>query len=192
MQAELEAIIDAIDAFLDNNASTNEHAVISHCQQLGLEPFSQLNLKQSRELFCAHFLAKHALYTLQNRYLEQKSFYLNITSVKLERLPYTAGQAALAHHDSVKQYYLNLDHYFETSEDEVNQLLQDFWTRFLAGNDKTEALQTLGLPADADYPAVKQRYRALAQQHHPDKGGCDQKFQQLSEAKRILDSYFGR
>ncbi len=186
----IEQVIDCLEAHLDAHPVTTEHALISHCQQQELEPYNQLNLKQSRELFCAHFLTRHALYTLQNRYLKAFSFVLNITVTRIERLPYQAGEAALCESDPVKAYYLDFSHYFETSEDEVNDLLESFWKRFLANDQRTEALTTLGLDAGVDYAQVKQRYRQLAQSHHPDKGGDVEAFQRIQRAKQLLDRCF--
>lgn len=45
----------------------------------------------------------------------------------------------------------------------------------------------LGVPKDADEDTIKKAYRRLALQHHPDKGGNVEKFQQISEAfERIV------
>lgn len=187
----LEHVIDCLETHLDAHPDTTEHALITHCQQEGLEPYTQLNLKHSRELFCAHFLTRHALYTLQNRYLRATRYVLHISATRIERLPYQAGKAALCERDPVKDYYLEFSHYFDTSEDEVNDLLNSFWQRFLANDQRSEALATLGLEADADYPRVKQRYRQLAQNHHPDKGGDVEEFQRIQRAKQLLDRCFG-
>lgn len=46
----------------------------------------------------------------------------------------------------------------------------------------------LGVSADADEKTVKQAYRKLASQHHPDKGGDEAKFKEVQEAyERITD-----
>ncbi len=187
MQQELEIIISALDTCLNQQNPIGEHALITHCQHAGIEPFNQLSLKHSRELFCAHFLIKHALYTLQNRYYAEQRYHLHISATAIERRPFQAGMEALVEEDRVKHYYLNLDHYFETSEEEVNAMLNNFWRRFLAQDERSEALATLGLDGSADYAAIKKRYRELAQSQHPDKGGDAQSFQKITAAKNVLD-----
>ncbi len=44
----------------------------------------------------------------------------------------------------------------------------------------------LGVPTDASEADIKKAFRKLASQHHPDKGGDTDKFQQLQEAYEIL------
>jgi DnaJ-class molecular chaperone len=44
----------------------------------------------------------------------------------------------------------------------------------------------LGVPTDASEGDIKKAFRKLASQHHPDKGGDTDKFQQLQEAYEIL------
>jgi len=46
------------------------------------------------------------------------------------------------------------------------------------------------LPKHADAEMVQQQYRRLAQKYHPDKGGCAQRFNEIREAKTVLDRCF--
>jgi curved DNA-binding protein len=46
--------------------------------------------------------------------------------------------------------------------------------------------QTLGVERGADATKIKQAYRRLASQHHPDKGGDKNKFQEIEQAYRTL------
>lgn len=46
--------------------------------------------------------------------------------------------------------------------------------------------ETLGIEKDADQAAVKKAYRGLSMQHHPDKGGDEAKFKEISEAYSTL------
>ena len=61
-----------------------------------------------------------------------------------------------------------------------------FWARFLAVDKRVQALQILELPADAELSAVKQRYRRLVREFHPDKGGDANRFREIREAYEIL------
>jgi len=188
----LSDIIRAIDHFISSqtNEECSEHDIIQYLRSECISPFDQLDIKQSKELFSAHFLCMHALYHLQNRYHEQQSYLLEITLTRISRLTYSFGKAALGHHDELKSYYLDISHYFETSEDDVNQLLDNFWRKFLSHDDKSAALKTLELPLEADYSTIKKQYRRLAQKHHPDKGGSNEFFAKINAAKSLLDKAF--
>jgi len=189
---DLERIKDALNACLDEQPIQSEHALIRSLKDQGIAPFPELDLGHSKTLFCAHFLVKHVLYRLQDDYLSAQRYVLDITSIQICRHPYSRGKAATVKHDSVKAYYLDLKHYFETSEEEVNTMLNDFWKRFVSQDERIEAFATLGLPVDSDYSAIKREYRTLAQQFHPDKGGCAVKFDRITKAKAILDKLYGK
>ena len=46
--------------------------------------------------------------------------------------------------------------------------------------------QELDVPRDATSELIKQHYRSLAQQHHPDKGGDEERFKAIKKAYEIL------
>lgn len=46
--------------------------------------------------------------------------------------------------------------------------------------------QILGVPRNANDDEIKKSFRRLASQHHPDKGGDTQKFQEIQEAYAVL------
>ena len=50
----------------------------------------------------------------------------------------------------------------------------------------TDHYSTLGVQRGASADDIKKAYRKMASQHHPDKGGDTQKFQQVEEAYRTL------
>ena len=66
------------------------------------------------------------------------------------------------------------------------ELLESFWRRFINADDRTAALQTLELEAGASDVEVTRRYRELAAQHHPDKGGEKETFIRIRQAYEIL------
>lgn len=96
---------------------------------------------------------------------------------------------------SMKTYYLDLRNLEGMTEAGVARLVDDFFRWWgedplAATGAVSEALATLGLPADADVRAVKARWRRLSLEHHPDRGGDAQEYQRLSEAWAVLKPRF--
>lgn len=52
----------------------------------------------------------------------------------------------------------------------------------------TDYYQTLGVPRSASQDEIKQAYRKLAGQHHPDRGGDTAKFQEIQAAYAVLSN----
>jgi DnaJ-class molecular chaperone len=69
-------------------------------------------------------------------------------------------------------------------------MLKSFWQKYIAQDDKKEALDVLELPTNADAKMIKAQYRRLAQKYHPDKGGCAEMFTKIGQAKTVLDKIF--
>lgn len=186
----IDTLETLLHAHLNASPVCSEHDLIQQLQKDTIDPFDQLDLKHSKDLFSAHFLIRHVLYKLQTRYLNEKSFLLELGMSEIKRTPYVAGTNALSEHDAVREYYLDIKHYLETSEDDVNDLLKGFWEKYLAYESKDSDFETLGLSPDSSHDEVKKRFRALAQQHHPDKGGDANHFHAIKQAKENLDRLF--
>jgi DnaJ-domain-containing protein 1 len=67
--------------------------------------------------------------------------------------------------------------------------------RSRARTPEEEALVTLDLPPDADFAAIKIRYRQLAKQHHPDANGgakeAEERLKSINQAYNILKAAYG-
>lgn len=140
-------------------------------------------------LFKKHFMVMNALYSLQAE-LAIEGVYLQISalSIALNSAMNESADTGLTDHVNVKlsEYYLDWCNYDETGEDEVQRLLAGFWLRYTATDKRQLALQSLGLEAKADWSMIRDAYRRLAMQHHPDKGGDKHKFIEVREAYEVL------
>ena len=193
----LTPILVELEQFFNCCSLSNEYQIITHLQTKKIAPFNGFSLANSKDLFSAHFLCMHALYQLKKQYRRTNKYQLHIHSVKIERILLdktltTNKQSAitLEKFDPLESYYLNTQHYFETQEDEINDMLKSFWQKYLAQDKKQAALTVLGLPIDADANMIKAKYLRLAQKHHPDKGGCAEMFSKIQQAKSVLDKLF--
>jgi len=52
--------------------------------------------------------------------------------------------------------------------------------------ERQQALAVLGLPPNATPEQIKRRYRNLAKQHHPDRGGDPRQMQKIIAAYEFL------
>jgi curved DNA-binding protein CbpA len=52
--------------------------------------------------------------------------------------------------------------------------------------ERQQALNVLGLPPNATPQQIKRRYRTLAKQYHPDRGGNQQQMQRIIAAYEYL------
>ena len=148
-------------------------------------------------LFRSHFLVYNALYQLQDRYWQQQQRLLRISALAIElQSPQTSAnnnQRALSDYSNdqaLRAYYLDISQLEHATDASVQALLDSFWQRYVSNDEVTEALATLALSPEATYQDVKQQYRRLAMQHHPDRGGKADQFQAINQAFGVLQRYF--
>ncbi len=138
------------------------------------------------ELFRAHFFLFHALYVLSDCLLEEKSHLLKIHTLNIQLLPYQAGENALQEDDKLKAYYLDFNNLENTSEEDVYDMLTSFWNKYHQFENREGALSVLGLTDPVEDKVIKQEYRRLIMQHHPDRGGDTEKLQKLNDVIKLL------
>lgn len=197
MQA-ISPIINVLKQAIVPGRRFSEHELIKLMSQQGLAPFDTLNLSLNSHLFSAHFLMRHCLYHLQDEYAAQtpQHYILALSALGAQLFAYersaTGASKALntealeTESSALRAYYLDIRHYFETTEEQVDALLNSFWQRYLSQDDVSAAYQSLELAPGASLSEVKSAYRRLAQSQHPDKGGNSQAFAKISAAKRLL------
>ena len=136
----------------------------------------------------------NALYQLQPIFKDE-GFHLVISALKIELI--NGNQSSIEQSDQqeiihqpgdekIKAYYLDWDEFTQSDQESIETLLNSFWQRYFATDEELSALNTLGLEEGSDWPTIRSRYRQLASQHHPDKGGESTRFIDIREAYELL------
>lgn len=180
------AFSKAVSALLEQHPQgLGEHELLRLLHQdyftfLGESPW------QPHALFCAHFLLFHTLYRLRDEAWQARRAHLEISPLCIRWWPYRSIDGAVATPDTLRDYYLDLANLRDTSAEDVEQLLASFWMRLHRNEGRAAALQELGLEDPVDDATIKQTYRQLAMQHHPDRGGDTQRLQAINAAVDLL------
>tara|TARA_R110000764_G_scaffold9539_2_gene30523 strand:- start:1643 stop:2221 length:579 start_codon:yes stop_codon:yes gene_type:complete len=158
-----------------------------------LPEFSQLAEDNNLLLFRQHFLIMNALYQLQSSLWQEDNLTLHISAMRIHLVSATqikrSDSTILS--DSVDAklaaYYLDWEEYEKTGIDEVSHLLNSFYKGISLSGDRESALKTLQIQStNPTKTVIKQQYRKLAQQHHPDRGGDQDLFIDLRQAYEYL------
>ncbi len=152
-----------------------------------LPQFQALGGEGNVALYREHFFLMHCLYRLQLQLVEEGAG-LQIEALCIRLLvcrDQTEGLAEYHVDEKLRDYYLDLLH-IDASAEEVAELLNNFWQSFQDYLQGDEALTVLGLDTDASMADIKVRYRTLAAEHHPDKGGDHEEFIQIRHAYESL------
>ena len=179
----LNPLIDEIFELILTKDTWMVHTLALQLQQQGA--ITTLDPQPERDLFKRNFLIMNALYQLQQQL--QPAQHLMIASLQIT-LTDAAPHKSLQGVDPLRDYYLDWQNY-ETSRDEIEELLNDFWQRF-AGNKKprqaldskaySKLLQRWQLTQQCSLKDIQKRWRQLAMQHYPDKEtGDTEKFKAL-------------
>lgn len=130
---------------------------------------------EQQQLFRLNFLIMNALYQLQAE-LHDEGWWLVISTLDIRLEPLTPRNAgsALTRGEPLRSYYLDWQVFWQTDREEVEEveaLLGSFWRACERDEHRAEALTLFALPAGAGPDAIRRRWRELALQHHPDRGG---------------------
>ncbi len=143
-------------------------------------------MRSALGLFRAHFLLFHCLYRLRSVLLS-KGETLNINCLRINLVRGSGGEGLPAEPDPLAGFYLDASNLERMDTSDVVRMLGDFWRRFRRQDVRTDALAELGLEPSAGADEIKRRYRKLAMQHHPDRGGDTAKLQRLNAAMAVLE-----
>lgn len=165
----------------------SEYELLSRLDEDPENSFEKGNLRDSLNLFQTHFLLFHALYRLQEMLVKRQEGYLEITALCIRLRPLQSENGnGLAGVDPLRDYYLDLANLEQTRESDVEDMLGLFWQRYLLQDQRDEYLAVLGLEAGATHGEIREQYRRLAMQHHPDRGGEGETLQAINAAYAAL------
>ena len=185
MTAELEQ--ELLNLLQAHPQGMSEFEVLRHLQRAEHRAFDEKLFSDDLAIFRAHFLLFHALYRLQQQLIAEQRGHLEIHTLAIRLHPWReTGRNDLATPDPMQVYYLDLANLENTTAEDVEQLLGEFWSRYFANERRGEALAVLGLEEPATSAEIEDRYRRLAMRLHPDRGGETGDFQALQEAIGIL------
>lgn len=158
-----------------------------------LPEFKKLAEDVNLLLFRQHFLIMNALYQLQSSLWQEENLMLNICSTRIHLITsaHIQSSSSTTLIDGVDAklaaYYLDWNEYEKTDVDEVSLLLNSFYKGISLNGDRDAALKTLEIEdKNPSKASIKQQYRKLAQQHHPDRGGSQDIFIDLRRAYEYL------
>lgn len=149
-----------------------------------------------KDLFKRNFLVMNALYQLQLQLVPD--YHLHIASLHIE-LVNTPSHTALLQAEPLRDYYLDW-HNYDTSNDEIAALLDNFWQHFgqqtsvnttkkLTPLQHQEIRERWNLNTEYSLKDVQKRWRQLALKHHPDKQGSAVVFKQIQGEYEQLKLY---
>ncbi|OSM01881.1 DNA-J related domain-containing protein [Magnetofaba australis] len=154
-----------------------------------IPPFAKRKLGDPKQLFEVHFLLFHLLHLLRRQQVEQGVADLEIHCLKIVITPLataTSSEVLPQPASKVDAYYLDDSHLENVTREMVEEMLDSFWKRFDRYDKRDEALAELGLPGHATQETIKRRYRKLAMENHPDRGGDAERFRRVAEAADVL------
>ncbi len=186
-EANHNPLIAPLLALLQQAAGSYKvHELMAALRQQGSLP--QLADDEQLQLFRVNFLIMSALYQLQTE-LWQEGWWLVISTldIRLEPLAKTpAASHAFAIGENLRSYYLDWQVFWQTDRAEVEALLNRFWRAYDGEGHKAEALALFELNEGASQEAIRRRWRELALQHHPDRGGNAETFIRIRWAWQCL------
>lgn len=147
-------------------------------------PLFRTDRSDPLQLFRQHFVLFHCLYQLQGHWRQQGFGELEIHTLNIQLQPWQGQKPGLTEDDPLRRYYLDLDNLDSTNREQVEDMLNAFWKGL---NQPAQpgrwALEVLGFEqAPATGKELKSRYRQLALERHPDRGGDPEAQKALNDA----------
>jgi DnaJ-domain-containing protein 1 len=189
--APLQPILQ--DILLTHTDGISEYELFNLLKSPPYELFSSEVLRDPLSLFQSHFILFNALYQLQDTWLRNETWLLQIHCSCIRRNHWEEGQNGVVTQDKLRTYYLDWTNLSDTDQSQVEALLDSFWRAFSGMPSQVQnnmplqqALSLLNLTAPYSSQQLKQQYRKMLHKHHPDKGGNNSKTVQLHNAYEQL------
>ncbi|TQF72710.1 DNA-J related domain-containing protein [Pseudoalteromonas luteoviolacea] len=182
----LNIIFDVISA----TPHLKVHELAAHLKAQSALP--ELDKDPHKDLFKRNFIIMNGLYQLQNElrdshcdvHISALDIYITDLNTKRESSQLNLRNT-LQESDPLKSYYLDWGNY-DTSAEEVELLLSQFWQSYLTNSNnlvsqqtQIELIEKWQLPSKYDLYTLQKTWRKLALSCHPDKGGCAADFNQI-------------
>lgn len=178
-----------LDQQLKTVINTNEFELLKWLESQNI--MNKIEFTDSLSMFRAHFILYNALYRLQDFLAANKNGGLLLQLTKISRFKHiNDDQQQVSIDKGLAEYYLNEEHYFMTSKQQVDELLNNFWHQYIAHQSMDEHLLVLEIKGVKTWQEIKQQYRKLCLIHHPDKGGDKLHFQRIQEAYEAIKLRF--
>lgn len=143
-------------------------------------------------IFRKNFLLMNALYQLQLRLIKD-GIYLSIGQIEVQLVSVSSiseKRLTNAGEQRIREYYFNWKNYERTSGEEVLALLDQFWNQYRSSDKLTQSLVVIGVTATTAWHDIQRKYRVLARENHPDRGGDAQRFIEIREAYEVLALHY--
>ncbi len=171
----------------DHPQGMGEYELLKALREARHPDYGAAIFSDSLSLFRAHFSLFHALYHLRERGIAERHYTLEISPLRIVLRDYREPTTqALAEPDPMCDYYLEGSHLHTTTREQVEKMLGAFWQGFHQRESRRCALDLLGLQDPVDAATIRQHYRRMAMQHHPDRGGDPARFLELRKAMELL------
>jgi hypothetical protein len=160
-------------------------ALVNHCEA-ALQ--SRVAGSAMSRAFEKNFLVMNGLYQLQHQLLSEHDLYLSISpmDIHIQLGTHVVGNNDVARDASLASYYLDWNNLVQTTEEDIAELLADFWRRVSSTEKVDWAASVLGVILPLQKDTVISAYRARASITHPDKGGRHEDFVDVRQAYEIL------
>jgi len=176
-----------LEALQTAPSGISEYELLTALRDNAHPGFVDISFKDNLTLFRAHLQLFNQLYHLREHLWKTREGYLVISPLKIVLFPYSESQSReLAQHDPMSDYYMETAHLDETTEAELDAMLEKFWSRLLNTDQRTQALEIIGLQDPVSDTEIKLQYRRLVMHHHPDRGGNKEKLQEINAALSML------